>query len=285
MLGMLFRYQMKATAKLGAIILVIIALSGVLAFILMSFADRYYSDYSLSVLNTVGEATQLALFMAGAFFTFVPYAATFALFVFIVQRFYKNLYTDEGYLTLTLPVKTSAILASHVLVAILWLTIAVAMTVISSSCVMQVVLGDSFWSSDGGVSALEFLGLFFSILGGNFDYSFGSLSPNIILGVSNCLVTIVLQIALAFLAFSLSARFFIRHKVAAGVGFYVLLSWGISLTLGVVSTIVIYSLSDYVVSTIVLTSTTVAGVVVNAILAAVAFLVSHYLLDKRIDLA
>lgn len=50
-------------------------------------------------------------------------AFTFVSLVLVYVRFYKNLYTDEGYLTFTLPVKTSQILNSKIILALVTLAV------------------------------------------------------------------------------------------------------------------------------------------------------------------
>lgn len=60
-----------------------------------------------------------------AFFSILAYIFSLAAFSFCITlctaiRFYKNFFTDEGYLMFTLPVKTSELLLSKLLVAVLW---------------------------------------------------------------------------------------------------------------------------------------------------------------------
>ena len=48
------------------------------------------------------------------------FIALFTISIFVFVRFYKNLFTDEGYLTFTLPASREAILASKTINAMLW---------------------------------------------------------------------------------------------------------------------------------------------------------------------
>ena len=63
-------------------------------------------------------------------------AACFLVFFIICAHFYRNLMTDEGYLTFTLPVKTSEILWSKLITAMLWTIISV---VVIGLCVLMFV--------------------------------------------------------------------------------------------------------------------------------------------------
>lgn len=49
----------------------------------------------------------------------------------MIQRFYKNLLRDEGYLMFTLPVRTWQLIASKLIVSIMWLVICTFVTVLS----------------------------------------------------------------------------------------------------------------------------------------------------------
>ena len=65
-----------------------------------------------------------------AFFSILAYIFSLAAFSFCITlctaiRFYKNFFTDEGYLMFTLPVKTSELLLSKLLVAVLWRLISI----------------------------------------------------------------------------------------------------------------------------------------------------------------
>ena len=52
-------------------------------------------------------------------------------YVIIARRFYVNVYGDEGYLTLTLPVKRSYIILSKLIVGMCWLIAQVVVIILS----------------------------------------------------------------------------------------------------------------------------------------------------------
>ena len=59
-------------------------------------------------------------FVAAAFFII---ASAIVTWILIYLRFYRNLYTDEGYLTFTLPVSRGTLLASKTANAVIWSTL------------------------------------------------------------------------------------------------------------------------------------------------------------------
>ena len=74
----------------------------------------------ISLLNSEREIPPVALVLAGLtlILVFVSYSALiFISMLFIFIRFYKNFFTDEGYLTFTLPVKRMQLLNSKLIVS------------------------------------------------------------------------------------------------------------------------------------------------------------------------
>ena len=112
-------------------------------------------QFGLVAIGLVGFAALSRLFLllgnVADFFT-VPYGlATFAYFVMliaalilvsviIIRRFYMNTYGDEGYLTLTLPVKRRTIIFSKLIVSSVWL--------LACYVVMTASLAIAFWSAE-----------------------------------------------------------------------------------------------------------------------------------------
>ena len=62
----------------------------------------------------------LAILFASTILALIAYV--FFSQILIMYRYYTNLFTDEGYLTFTLPAKTSSILTAKVINAIIWST-------------------------------------------------------------------------------------------------------------------------------------------------------------------
>ena len=71
------------------------------------FASRYVNEASAASNLTV------VLVMAALFCAFLVWASLVAVYVFIAMRFYRTMFTDEGYLTLTLPVRTGALVTAN----------------------------------------------------------------------------------------------------------------------------------------------------------------------------
>ena len=90
------------------------------------------------VLFTIGEVSFLVLYilvLCGVFFCSTGMA---------VVRFYKNMVSDEGYLTFTLPAKVEQLVLSKFLVAVCWQI--TTMLLVALSLLSVFVVGHIEWS-------------------------------------------------------------------------------------------------------------------------------------------
>lgn len=117
MLGKLIKHEWKSTYKMGCLILgamVLITFLGWLAFqtpMWKSLGGRGSSFGWLDILSIITLMTYVMLLVC----------ANFGLLIYVGVHFYRTMYTDEGYLTHTLPVTKGQILFSKVLVSGLWM--------------------------------------------------------------------------------------------------------------------------------------------------------------------
>ena len=105
----LMKYELRCTGRIMLSIYALTLLLGGLCALFYALSSRYESDF-------------VAIFNGVLIFVFIlsVIAALVLSGVIMVYRFYKNLMTDEGYLTFTLPVSTHAILLSKLLTAVIW---------------------------------------------------------------------------------------------------------------------------------------------------------------------
>jgi len=101
-----------------------------------------------------------------AFMIFAMFGCAAAAYIVLLVRFYRSRFTDEGYLTFTLPVKTSHILLAPVLNMVIWSVILSAVLLLSLVIMLLIgLLGTASLSSDpiqysfSGESALLLLPL------------------------------------------------------------------------------------------------------------------------------
>jgi len=122
MLSKLLKYEFRDTARVIPFFYLIIVAFSIMALTAKQIGLEWFIVTS-SILLIVTGASLIVI-----------------TFVVIVMRFYKNLYSNEGYLMFTLPVKPKQLLASKAIVAFTWI-IASFLVFIGALCVSLYSLG------------------------------------------------------------------------------------------------------------------------------------------------
>lgn len=132
MLGKLIKYEWKDIYKVGCILSLVIIAVTALGCIMLQLpstmalfgGNSHMSDAQVVVWVIMGIMSLLL-------YVFILVGATYGLFIFLGIRFYRTMYTDQGYLTNTLPVTSHQLLISKILVSGIWYLI-LQMVVIAS---------------------------------------------------------------------------------------------------------------------------------------------------------
>ena len=126
MLGKLFKYEWRSITKL------LLPVHGcVLLFALLS---RFYFTLGGGVENLLNSSSGIVSVLTGLLiFALVVIISSVVIFtyVYIGYHFYKKVFTDQGYLTNTLPVTPTQLLLSKGLAAVPWLLIDIMVIIIS----------------------------------------------------------------------------------------------------------------------------------------------------------
>lgn len=155
MLKKLFKQEFKSFSLAPTIAMIILA---VLTVILMTtFMTSFWEQTSNIMVELFASLTIFA-------YIFCLVAVSFCVTLCTAIRFYKNLFTDEGYLMFTLPVKTSDLLLSKMLVAACW-------RVISFICIFLSILGIASVAAAyiADTSIIQFFQEFFDLIRELFD--------------------------------------------------------------------------------------------------------------------
>ena len=139
MLGKLFKYEWRSITKL------LLPIHGcVLLFALLS---RFYFTLGGGVENLLNSSSGIISVLTGLLiFALVVIISSVVIFtyVYIGYHFYKKVFTDQGYLTNTLPVTPTQLLLSKELAAVPWLLIDILIIIIS--CLILASTKDLFSS-------------------------------------------------------------------------------------------------------------------------------------------
>lgn len=286
MLGKLFKHDFRALSRvlvpthLAILAATIIATTG--------FAYNLRKDISGAIgglemlVSTISVV--LSVLMVVAIF-----ASVFLVAFIIFQRFYKSFMCDEGYLTFTLPVKTTQLLWSKLLSAGAWMVINSLLLIL---CVFIFVAFGTSSTSFFNAQAFETLGVFITEMN-------EMLGSRLVLPIIEFVVFIIISAAYSllsvYLALIIGGVLSQNHRLLAAIGAY----FGINMLVGVITSVVqnVFIIDMVSVRFNVNTPTELFDVLFNAlnpyflvimaitaVLAVVFFIVSHYLLKNKLNL-
>ena len=128
MLGRLFKYDMRSLSRFLLIIHGFVILAALICRIL--FTGRIeLTDASI-------DQNSVSLTLIFIVFFLIIMAVSFGTYIVIAVRFYKNMFSDEGYLTKTLPVTCSQHLISKIIAGSIWAIIDGIVLLASAALVM-----------------------------------------------------------------------------------------------------------------------------------------------------
>lgn len=277
MLGKLIAYEFRGVWKPALIILVIMAVAGVAGSMSLATVDTLTDNYSYSS-SSVTTDFSVVLTLFTLFAGFIVWAGAIALFIVAVVRFYRTTYTDEGYLTLTLPVSTVALVMAKYLVAFIMLAAGVALAIALYSMMLAPL------TSDYGLSASTTI---LAMLSGSFGFFDDQAPAAVAAGVLNTIVGVGYQLGLAYLALTMGAWLAKRHKVAAAVGIYLGISWLLSLVFSVANVLALVGIGDYGWETVATMTgaVSVAQMVCYAAVAVASVALAIFLVRRKVDLS
>ena len=119
MLRKLLKYELLSTSRVFGLSYVVLLASAALVRLLTEIAYRQSEIMEQMDLLPIPLADIFAGLSAFLYFGVIVAVCVVTL-IFILQRFYKNLLTGEGYLMHTLPVTTHQLLMSKLIAAVVW---------------------------------------------------------------------------------------------------------------------------------------------------------------------
>lgn len=197
MLGRLFKYEMKATAK--------ILIPIYIAFIAISLISRISFAFKLDESSPLYFLTNISIFL----FVISAIAIFVTTGIIIIWRFYRNTSSNEGYLLFTLPVKTDYIIISEFLCAFIWSVI------MSVAFVIGMFLMIINRNIDGVTINLSYFGNIFSL------FSSDGIKA-IFVTLADMIISTLSEIMMAYCAIAI-ASLFRKYRLLLSVVFYIAL--------------------------------------------------------------
>lgn len=217
MLGKLLKHEWKMTWKVPSLLcffVVLVTIIGLISYQFMGIDDIH--DVGSAVVYTY---MMISLFM---FNILVISSAGIIILVYFSYRFYKTMFTSEGYLTNTLPVKPSELIISKLLCAVFWSIIVTILSLAGMVLMLLTTIDSIIISAEAGTIATfieelndeipDIIGLFEHYTGVSFPIGVTFI---VLLPLFGCFSSILLP----YVCLSLG-QLCKKHKVAASVGFY-----------------------------------------------------------------
>ena len=205
MFNKVFKYDFKYVFRFWWIFAVATAglsvLAGLLIRSMVTMSEMQIYNFLASFLSTMGIA---AIIMIIGVFPIVALVAC-------IVRYYKNLFSDEGYLTFTLPVKRSIHLNSKILNYVVFETMSV-LVIILDILLILIIGSKSFFSE-----IIPGISQFFATIAKSWSIW---LTFDVILVPILLLVYTLMSINLYYLSITIGSVISNRHKVLASIGVY-----------------------------------------------------------------
>ena len=232
MFSKLLKHEWKANAGLMSILTLAVVGVGILG----TIALRVLVNYGDAI--TQSESVLVLLLFPLTTLVFVSYmgiAVYVAAVGFVLMyRFYKHKFTDEGYLTFTLPVKTNHIFLSSGLNMVIWTVIAFLVALLMYAMMLLCGTAQEGLFNDDIVEAFSSLGIFIDGIGEEFTELMGAgFVPLLIL---NVLVVPLFSSVIAMTCVTLGAVVAKKHKILAIIG----ISYGVEMVLSILLSVVTY---------------------------------------------
>lgn len=139
MLGKLLKHEWKSTWKVPTLLIVVLMVAAVLAGL----------PFMLPIWESDWVGLPLSAMMLILLFYAVMIAVSVGVVIYFAVRYYKSMYTDEGYLIHTLPVKAHEIFFSKFITMSAW-NLLTGVAVILSLCVFLFVMIVGLAAQEGG---------------------------------------------------------------------------------------------------------------------------------------
>ena len=196
MLRKLFKYEFKNTAKLMLTIYAVLAAMTLLGTIVLSCTVD---------IEKPGTGLSIFLLLLLIFYILSVFALFIVTYVYMCIHFYKTMYSDQGYLTHTLPVSSITIFHVKLVTSLVWMLLS------------SLLMGLSVLALMGGATHGEIFQVFGAELSKEFTDAFN-------MGIGQFTVLIIISIILSSLVYLLTVftsasvgQLFHQYKVVAAI--------------------------------------------------------------------
>ncbi|MEG1028152.1 MAG: hypothetical protein RSE07_05635 [Oscillospiraceae bacterium] len=275
MLGRLLKYEYKATARTFLVLYPVLILLSVFTKILNFSAPIEEIIENFNILNVPKVVVTIT-------FVMMIVATMVITFILSLQRFYKNLLCEEGYLQFTLPVSASSQILSKLIVSITWYIASLIVIFISLAILVPFRIYKEIFPIIGNV--LGNLGQYSAYFKEIFGCSLFTFLSLILLSgfLGIILVTMQTYTAMAI------GQLVNKNRVAVSFGAFVGLNF-VAQIVSMISMVILYQvkqeqLYNARVASDIFIPTIMIAIIIAVVLSATYFFVSNYILSKKLNL-
>lgn len=289
MLGKLIKHEWKSVYKVGSILLLaMLAVTAIGCVVLQMpwLKDLFTEESNLGEVQTV--ILTFTLMISFILYIFLLVGITYGIMIYLGVHFYKTMYTEQGYLTNTLPVTPHQLLISKTLVSGIWyVLIEVAVIISVVALIFSFVAG---LGTTEGYTLAEALETVWSELVLVFESEFkGTMIHFLIYMVITMLVSPFAAMLMIFGALTIG-QLSRKHKAAMGILAY----FGICIVNMIISMIVsmIYTVkisltsinNPAAVNGMDMMGIYDASLIIVIVMAVALYWISHYILSKKLNM-
>ncbi len=228
MFAKLLKYEWKASAKVFGVLTLAALGMGVLATVILRVLVNYGDNIAATDSPLVLTLVAMGMMLVVSFLAIVLYGVGVQLL--LLYRFYKNKFTDEGYLTFTLPVSSHQIFLSSLVNMLAWTVISMAVMVGELILILlfgtatDTVVNPNILSGFGQLA--DSFSSFIREVFGNASYAASILLQvvSVVSGVITCMTSITLGAVVAK-----------KHKILAAFGIHYAIGAAVSVITAVLS--------------------------------------------------
>ena len=233
MLKKLLKYDMKSMVHL------LVPLS--IAVVGTTIAGTAALRIRQTIDNTKNASWILTSALALIFVSTILALLAFSVFseILIMYRYYTHLFTDEGYLTFTLPVKTSSILNSKLINALIW---SVYTVLVVFFCIfLYVIFGTA---EEGLINSKIFTEIKNALVLLTQTYSAWVILKYIVEIVVIFIISLLYGVLSIYLALTIGSIIAKKHKILAAIGIYYGLNTVMSIFVMIVNFIFTFTVAN-----------------------------------------
>lgn len=293
MLGKLIKHEWKNINKVGGVLTLIVVIVTVIGCIMLQLPAM---TSLISGSSNLDDDAMIIWFMMG-FISFMAYifmlmGATYGLFIFLGVRFYRTMYTDQGYLTNTLPVTGKQLLISKIFVSGIWYLILEIVVVVSMFALMSawfsgILAGEL--EAEGFSSMWDFWKMAFSEVGPMYEELGMNWTGYIIAMVITVLIAPFSSMTILFGSVTIG-QLSKRHKGVMGVLVYLGICFLNMIIASVIQVISMVKTSMDIVAdpygdiNMNLNGTMYSSLILSLSMAVILYFVSHHILTKKLNM-